>query len=62
MDGVSPPETRERVSQKFTGPFARVVLPGVGHFPTREAPREVAERMAAHFTGAHPGRSENPRC
>ena len=49
-DGVNPPPTSETVAQKFTGPFERIVLPGVGHFPTREAPAKVAERLVKHFT------------
>ena len=51
-DGVNPPEVSAQVFQKFSGPFERVVLPGVGHFPTREVPREVAARLVAHFTAA----------
>jgi len=49
LDGVNPPETSERVGDKFTGPFERIVLPGVGHFPTREAPEQVARRLVQHF-------------
>jgi pimeloyl-ACP methyl ester carboxylesterase len=49
VDGVNPPATSEKVAEKFTGPFERIVLPGVGHFPTREAPNEVAKRLAQHF-------------
>jgi pimeloyl-ACP methyl ester carboxylesterase len=37
-DGVNLPPSSEKVAEKFTGSFERVVLPGVGHFPTREAP------------------------
>jgi len=48
LDGVNPPRTSERVSEKFTGPFERLVLPRVGHFPTREAPAKVAARLAQH--------------
>jgi pimeloyl-ACP methyl ester carboxylesterase len=33
------------VDQKFTGPFELVTLPGVGHFPQREAP----EALIAHL-------------
>ena len=39
VDGVNPPSVSENVGVKFTGPFERIVLPGVGHFPTREAAR-----------------------
>jgi pimeloyl-ACP methyl ester carboxylesterase len=52
LDGVNPPETSEKVGEKFTGPFERIVLPGVGHFPTREAPAEVAARLVRHFSSA----------
>jgi len=50
LDGVNPPKASEKVAEKFTGPFERIVLPGVGHFPTREAPVDVAARLATHFT------------
>ncbi len=49
MDGVNPPETSEKVGDMFSGPFERIVLPGVGHFPTRERPAEVAARLVKHF-------------
>jgi pimeloyl-ACP methyl ester carboxylesterase len=49
LDGVNPPPTSEKVAEKFTCPFERIVLPGVGHFPTREAPQEVAARLVTHF-------------
>ena len=49
LDGVNPPETSERVAEKFTGPFERIIMAGVGHFPTREAPAEVAARLVKHF-------------
>jgi pimeloyl-ACP methyl ester carboxylesterase len=50
LDGVNPPETSEKVAAKFMGPFDRIVMPGVGHFPTREAPAEVAARLVRHFS------------
>ena len=43
-DGVNPAEASAQLAAKFSGPFQRVVLPGVGHFPTREAP----ERPCRH--------------
>ena len=49
LDGVNPPETSEMVRAKFAGPFERIVLPGIGHFPTREAPETVAARLVHHF-------------
>jgi pimeloyl-ACP methyl ester carboxylesterase len=49
-DGINPPKTSEKRSKKFSGPFERIVLPGVGHFPTREAPDHVADLLIRHFT------------
>ncbi len=51
QDGVNPPKASEGVGKKFTGPFARHVLAGVGHFPTHEAPAAVADHLIAHFIG-----------
>ena len=36
---------------KFTGPFATITLPGVGHFPQRERPDAVAQALRRLFTG-----------
>jgi pimeloyl-ACP methyl ester carboxylesterase len=52
LDGVNPPKASARVAEKFTGPFERIVLPGVGHFPTREAPAVVAARLVKQFSPA----------
>lgn len=52
LDGVNPPPTSEKIASKFTGFFERVVLPGVGHFPTREAAAAVGERLVQHFKPA----------
>ncbi len=49
-DGVNPPAVSETVADKFSGPFERVVLDGVGHFPTREAPTEVGRLLTRHFS------------
>jgi pimeloyl-ACP methyl ester carboxylesterase len=49
VDGVNPPATSEKVHEKFTGEFERIVLAGIGHFPTREAPEAVASRLATFF-------------
>ena len=51
VDGVNPPSASAAVPQKFSGPFQFVQLPGVGHFPTREAPDAVAHHLLEHFTG-----------
>lgn len=48
-DGINPPSASRSVPSRFDGPFEMVSLPGVGHFIQREAPREVAARLAAHF-------------
>lgn len=52
LDGVNPPRATEKIGEKFTGPFERIVLPGVGHFPTREEPAQVAARLVSHFRQA----------
>jgi hypothetical protein len=51
--GIQPrlaPAVTERMSEKFVGPFERIVLDGVGHFPTREAPELIGKRIVEHFT------------
>jgi pimeloyl-ACP methyl ester carboxylesterase len=48
-DGCDPPSESETQSRYFTGPYNRVLLEGVGHFPAREAPEEVAEAVLAHL-------------
>ena len=50
-DGVNPPEASHDVAAKFAGPFARIRLAGVGHFPQREAPAAVARHLLALFAG-----------
>ena len=45
VDGVNPPYVSENVHKKFTGPFSRIVLPGVGHFPSREAPDVLSTHL-----------------
>ena len=51
-DGVNPPWVSETVASKFTGPFQRIVLPGIGHFPTREAPVDLSHLLIQHFREA----------
>ena len=48
-DGVNPPEFSKNVPAKFSGPFEALMLDGVGHFPTREAPDKVATALVRHF-------------
>jgi pimeloyl-ACP methyl ester carboxylesterase len=49
-DGVNPPAVSENVHEKFTGPFTRIVMPGVGHFPSREAPESLVTQLLAFLT------------
>ena len=42
VDGINPSYMSEKVHEKFTGPFLRAVIPGVGHFPSREAPEAIS--------------------
>ncbi|MFZ3360473.1 MAG: alpha/beta hydrolase [Xanthobacteraceae bacterium] len=44
-DGVQPPGSAARLDGRFTGPFARRVLPGIGHNPPHEAPAAVADAI-----------------
>jgi pimeloyl-ACP methyl ester carboxylesterase len=50
-DAVTLAATTEGKDQYFTGGYARHVLPGVGHFPTREAP-EAATKLMLEFLRA----------
>lgn len=50
-DGVNPPELSERLHEKFSGPFQRIALQNVGHFPQREDPEAVARELAMFLTG-----------
>ena len=53
-DGVTLQESFASVPSKFDGPFELVGLPGVGHFPTREAPARVAELLVDFLNGERP--------
>ncbi|MFD8389533.1 alpha/beta fold hydrolase [Streptomyces sp. NPDC059680] len=49
-DGDNLAATTEGKDELFTGPYERALLPGVGHFPPREAPAATAQailRLAA---------------
>jgi pimeloyl-ACP methyl ester carboxylesterase len=39
------PSSSEGKNTHFAGPYRRIVLDGVGHFPTREAPGAVVEQL-----------------
>lgn len=45
-DGVNPPELSEDLYRKFSGPFDRIALQNVGHFPQREDPEAVTRELA----------------
>ncbi|SER09607.1 Pimeloyl-ACP methyl ester carboxylesterase [Faunimonas pinastri] len=51
-DGVTTQESFAKVPAKFGGPFEMVGLPGVGHFPQREAPGVVADLIIAFLADA----------
>ena len=42
-------ETTDGAEQHFTGPYRRVLLDGVGHFPQREYPGAVAGEILRHL-------------
>lgn len=50
-DGVTLADTTAGKDRYFTGGYERVVLDGIGHFPTREAPHEVGA-LLVKFLGA----------
>ena len=50
-DAVTLPDSTEGKDKYFTGGYARHVLPGVGHFPTREAP-EATNKLVLDFLRA----------
>ena len=54
VDGVTTQDSFAKVPAKFSGPFKMVGLPGVGHFPQREAPAAVADLLVAFLAGARP--------
>ncbi len=50
-DGVNHPDMSAGKERFFTGRYVRTLMPGVGHFPQREAPAAVSEALVA-FLGA----------
>jgi len=49
-DFCTEPASSEGREQFFTGGYRRLVLDGVGHFPSREAPELVADAVLEHLT------------
>ena len=45
------PESSEGKERLFTGGYERRLLPGIGHFPTREDPRGVGELLVGFLGG-----------
>ena len=50
-DACNGPETSEGRESLFGGPYRRVVLPGVGHFPQRQAAPAVLAEALPFLTG-----------
>lgn len=48
-DMCDPPSESDSQDRCFTGGYRRVMLDGVGHFPPREAPNEVANHVLSHL-------------
>jgi pimeloyl-ACP methyl ester carboxylesterase len=48
-DGTVLPASTEGKEKLFTGEYHRVLLEGVGHFPTREAPGRVTKALIDHL-------------
>jgi len=51
-DRCDEPASSEGLDHYFTGPYHRILLDGIGHFPTREAPEAVAEAVDRHLRQA----------
>jgi len=51
-DRCDEPASSEGLDHYFTGPYHRILLDGIGHFPTREAPEAVAEAVDLHLRHA----------
>ena len=46
-DGVMPPPAKDADAQRFTGPYERRILPGVGHAVPHETPEAVVAAISA---------------
>ncbi|MEU6665842.1 alpha/beta hydrolase [Streptomyces sp. NPDC046727] len=55
-DGDNLVGTTEGKDELFAGPYERVLLPGVGHFPPREAPAATAQAIVRLAEGTTPVR------
>jgi pimeloyl-ACP methyl ester carboxylesterase len=53
-DACDEPASSEGMERHFRGPYRRIVLDGVGHFPPREAPEIVADALIAHLGETFP--------
>lgn len=51
-DPCNDPPTSEGKEHLFRGPYERVLLPGVGHFPQRQAAPEVAAHLVRFLTSS----------
>jgi len=49
VDNCDPPSSFEEMENSFTGGYELLTLNGIGHFPPREAPEEVAKALIRHF-------------
>ena len=54
VDGVTTQDSFAKIPPKFSGPFEMVGLPGVGHFPQREAPAIVTDLLTGFLAGTRP--------
>jgi pimeloyl-ACP methyl ester carboxylesterase len=49
-DGTVLPESTDGQDTYFPSGYRRIILDGVGHFPTREAPNAVADAVLKHLS------------
>jgi hypothetical protein len=53
-DFCDEPQSSQGLGRFFTGSYTRLLLNGIGHFPHREAPEEVAEAVLGHLQDHDP--------
>jgi pimeloyl-ACP methyl ester carboxylesterase len=53
-DRCDEPASSEGLERYFRGPYRRIVLDAVGHFPPREAPERVADAVVEHLRESFP--------